>query len=329
VEALPKLLSFVRKFLLAVIAVFAVVATLGYLFPHQLLTFALELDRSHSGLHRAETDIPGFHIIYLDGGRGEPLILLHGIGADKDNWTRIARWLTPHYRVIAPDLPGFGESSKPDNAAYTVEDQVRNVAAFAQALHLTRFSIGGNSMGGWIAGAYVAAHPDQIISAWLLAPGGITGAKDSELAKIVRQGGHVPVFARNADEMRELLNFVFVHPPYVPGFLIDELARQQARNYAMNMKILGQLTGEWPSASLNAALAGSTTPALITWGDSDRALDVSGAEVLHGLMPNSQVTIMAGIGHVPVMEVAETSANDYLQFRSRMTAGPQRAHATQ
>lgn len=308
--------SIVRKLAISIIFLLALLGALCFLFPRQLAGFALGIERQRSGLHRAETDIPGFHIVYLEGGSGEPLILLHGIGADKDNWTRTARWLTTHYHVIAPDLPGFGESSRPESASYRIDDQVRNVNALADVLHLDKLSIGGNSMGGWIAGAYAAAHPERVVSAWLLDPGGVAGARPSEMMDIIGKGGQVPIFARNGAEMRALLDFVFVHPPYLPGVIIDEVAREQASNYALNMKVFGQLRDDWQSHALDTLLAGSKTATLITWGDHDRVLDVSGAEALHKVMPNSLVSIMPNIGHVPAVEAPEASAVEYLKFRA-------------
>jgi triacylglycerol lipase len=311
---------FIRKLGLVLVLVIAALGAMCFLFPHKLTQLALGMERHRAGLHRSEIDIPGFHIVYLEGGQGEPLILLHGIGADKDNFTRTSRWLTAHYHVIAPDLPGFGESSKSETATYTVDDQVRNVAAFANALHLTRFSIGGNSMGGWIAGAYVAEHPDQIITAWLQDPGGVAGAKKSEMMDIIDKGGQVPIFARTPAEMHALMSFVFVHPPYLPGVIIDEVAREQSSNYQLNLKIFGELTADWQAHAIDKLLAGSKTPTLITWGDHDRVLDVSGAEALHKVMPNSTVAIMPDIGHVPAVEAPEASADDYLKFRAGAVA---------
>lgn len=308
--------SLTRKLALLLVLLLAALGAMCFLFPKQFAGFALGVERQRSGLHRSEVDIPGFHVVYLEGGRGEPLILLHGIGADKDNWTRTSRWLTTHYHVIAPDLPGFGESSKPDSATYDIDAQVRNVNALADALHLGKFSIGGNSMGGWIAGGYVAAHPERVITAWLLDPGGVAGAKQSEMMDIVNKGGHVPIFARDSAEMRELLNFVFVHPPYLPGVILDEIAHEQSSNYALNMKIFGELRDDWKTHALDTILAGSKTATLITWGDHDRVLDVSGAEALHKVMPNSTVALMPNIGHVPAVEDPEGSAVDYLKFRA-------------
>src|ERR1700758_5044177 len=116
------------KLLLILIVLAAIgVGVLNRFFPAQLATLAMNAERGAAHLQRKETDIPGMHVVYLEGGQGQPLILIHGFGADKDNWTRVARFLTPHYHVYAPDLPGFGESSKPDSAGYTVADQVNYV----------------------------------------------------------------------------------------------------------------------------------------------------------------------------------------------------------
>ena len=65
-----------------------------------------------------------WHIAYLAGGKGETLLWLHEFGANRDNGTRVAKYLTPHFQVIAPDLSGFGENSRPANAHYTVKAQV-------------------------------------------------------------------------------------------------------------------------------------------------------------------------------------------------------------
>ena len=71
---------------------------------------------------------------YLEGGQGEPLVLIHGFSADKDNFTRVARFLTPHYRVICPDLPGFGDATRDPSARHGIADQVTRLKAFLGAL---------------------------------------------------------------------------------------------------------------------------------------------------------------------------------------------------
>ncbi len=305
-----------RVFALLGIVAAAAVAGLGGLLglaPARFAELEMGAERRAAGLHRAELDIPGFHIVYLEGGQGEPLLLLHGFGADKDNWTRVARLLTAHYRVIAPDLPGFGESARPAYADYSVPAQVANVNAIAAALHLERFDLGGNSMGGDIAAAYAAVHPQQVHSLWLLAPGGVASAAPSELGGILARGGPNPLVARTPEEFEGLLRFVFVKPPFIPAGLVKVLAQRNADNYELQQRIFRQLLASPP---LEQQVGGLTTPCLIVWGEQDRALSPTGAEVLHKLMPASTVRLMPQVGHLPMLEAVRQSAADYLAFRA-------------
>lgn len=255
-------------------------------------------------------------MVYLEGGSGPPLVLLHGMGADKDNFLLVARLLRRHYRVLIPDLPGFGESDKPDGARYGVEDQILRLRMFAAKLGLSRFHIGGNSMGGLIAGAYAVAHPKQIESVWLLAPAGVRTAEASELMRAVESGHALPIFAQNIEEVRRLMAFVTHRPRYLPRFFLAYLAAQQRRNYALNQRIVSELV---VGPFLDDLIAEPPqTPALIVWGDQDRALHVSGAEVLRQRMPRSRVVIMQGVGHVPMIETPARAVRDYLEFRDAL-----------
>lgn len=294
--------------------------SLGFMYAKPVLVARLVLAASRYavGLRRREIAIPGFKMVYLEGGRGAPLVLLHGMGADKDNFLLVARMLRRHYRVLIPDLPGFGESDKPEAASYRVEEQIQRLRMFAAMLGLPRFHIGGNSMGGLIAGAYAVAHPGQIESMWLLAPAGVRTAEASELMQAVESGNELPILARNIEEVRRLMAFVTHQPRYLPRFFLAYLAAQQRRNYALNQRIVSELVqGPFLDDLISTP---SVIPALIVWGDRDRALHMSGAEVLRRLMPRSHVVIMKGVGHVPMIETPARAVADYLEFRESLAA---------
>jgi abhydrolase domain-containing protein 6 len=299
-----------------VILLAAVYAVFDFFFPERFAAAAVAAERNAAGLQRKEIDIPGFHIAYLEGGQGRPLLLLHGFGADKDNWTRVSRTLTPRFHVYAIDLPGYGESSKPTPEQSRIEDQLTYVSQIAAALQLEHFDLGGNSMGGWIAAAYASAHPEQVDSLWLLAPAGVASAEPSDLVKIARSGGHIPLIASTPQEYEDLLDFVFVHRPFVPRALITVLAQRAAADAGFDQKVFAQLAQEPP---LEPQVKGLPTPTLIVWGDHDRALSDSGGEILHGLMPNSQLIIMPDMGHLAMLEAPAQSAADYIKFRDSLT----------
>src|SRR5438477_12720509 len=106
---------------LVLAAIAVVIVVLDRMLPGPTSRAALALQHAVGGLRARSVAIPGFTIAYLDGGRGEPLVLVHGIGADKDNFAPIAPWLRGLGRIIALDLPGFGASGKPPDADYSIE----------------------------------------------------------------------------------------------------------------------------------------------------------------------------------------------------------------
>lgn len=281
-------------------------------FPVQATRVALAVARRLTGLVRRQIVIDDLNVVYLEGGRGETMLLLHGAGADKENFLHVARRLRRRYRVLIPDLPGFGESDKPDDISYRASDQSRRLVAFANALGAERFHLGGNSMGGLIAGVLASEYPDKVLSLWLLAPAGVKAARPSELMRKLAAGEKLPIFARNTAEMRAVIAFATHRAPWMPAFFIDAMAIRQRDHYALNLRIVDELTeGPWLD---ELPLSRVTMPTLIVWGERDRALDRSGAAVLSALLPDARVVLMPDTGHVPMIEAPAAAVRDYLRF---------------
>jgi len=278
---------------------------------------AYAMERHRAGLVRKELTLAdGTRMVWLEGGSGAPLVLVHGFGADKDNFTRVARLLTPHYRVIAPDLVGFGESAHRDDVDYRYAAQAERLRAFVQALGLSRIDLGGNSMGGGIAMSYAAQHPQEVASLWLIDCAGIAEAPTSELAKIVTTTGENPLMISKESDFPAFLNFVMSDPPYIPASVMDVLARERIANQALERQVFRQIATD----SVSASVRGLATPTLVTWGDEDRALSVGTVPVLKTLLPNAQAVVMAHVGHAPMIERPRESAEDYLRFRAGLPA---------
>ncbi|NGY06233.1 alpha/beta fold hydrolase [Solimonas terrae] len=285
-----------------------------HLFPAPMSKGALAVQHWLGGVERKTLQIPGFQIAYLDGGQGEPLVMVHGIGADKDNWAQIAPFLRGSGRLIAPDLPGFGESSKPMDADYSIGAQAERLGQFLDALKLPRAHLAGNSMGGAIVLEFAHLHPERVQSLWLLDPAGVGSAKESEMFRAYRESGQFLLFARTPDDFAHVMSLVMSRQPPVPYSVKHELALAAAGNYELHTRIFRDLTAETPH--LEQEVAGLATPTLIVWGLQDRVLDPSGAEILHQALPNSQLVMMPGVGHLPMLEAPHQAAADYRKFRA-------------
>jgi pimeloyl-ACP methyl ester carboxylesterase len=291
------------------------VALYFYFSPELLVRRALDFERRLAGLVRKEAELPGgLRYVYLEGGRGEPLLLLHGFGANKDNFVRAAKYLTPRYRVIIPDHIGFGESAKPPKADYSPRAQAERLHTLARTLGIPRLHLGGNSMGGHIALTYATLYPREVASLWLLAPAGVWSGPPSEMRKRIAQGGENPMIVKNEEEFARLVAGVTAAPLPIPRRFLDVLAQERIRNHELEQRIFKQLAED----SVEQRVRGLATPALIVWGAQDRVLHPASAGILQMLLTRSQVVLMPGVGHVPMLEQPEKSALDYLQFRATL-----------
>lgn len=310
-----------RHWLLCFALVLAASAAVAwFLLPGFSYGLLSTVERLRSGLYVMETEVEGAPIAYLEGGDGEVVVLLHGFAANKDHWTRISRYLTPHVRVIAPDLPGFGESGLVDGGDYSVEAQAVRLREFARALGLTRFHLGGSSTGGNIAGAYAALYPETVKTLWLVAPLGVAGAEASDVERMVAAGEPPPLIIARPEEFGRVLDLVFEKRPWIPDPMRRYLARQSAARFHHYNWVYSQIRTlapdgrPLPATPLQPLLAGSGIPTLILWGDRDRVLHVSGAERLAEVMEDARVEIMPGVGHLPMLEAPEATARLYLSF---------------
>lgn len=292
-----------------------VLAGIGYagyrLFPEELFDFAVRMQRRSAGLELKEITVDEHRIPYLEGGRGEPLLLLHGFGAEKDHWTPIAKFLTPHFRVIAPDLPGFGYSTRRPESNYGLDSQLERIEKFAAAVGIDRFHLGGNSMGGYLAAMYAARAASQVKTLWLLAPAGVASAEPGELLTMIGRGDNVLLVDSEVTAKR-LAGLLFCKMPFVPEEFNRVWRRRTMERRDFNAKIFDEMFTN--PITLEDRVQGLATPAYIVWGEDDRILHVSGAEALRKLLGSAEVRIMRGMGHCPMVERPRDTAFDYLNF---------------
>jgi pimeloyl-ACP methyl ester carboxylesterase len=238
--------------------------------------------------------------------------MLHGFGGNKDNWPRFAKYFTPNYRVIIPDLPGFGDSSKPQDAKYNIMSQVERLNLFVKELKLTKFNIVGNSMGGSIAGNYAVEYPDMVKTLALFDSAGVVTPVKSERALLLEKGIN-PLVAKDEKGYDRLLEIVFNKPPKLPSVIKKYLAKQAMKDAPLNEKIYNEISNTDITA-LEGKLNKITSPTLIVWGDSDKVIDVSSVRIFKKNIKGSKSAIIKECGHLPMMEKPQETASIYEDF---------------
>jgi len=305
-----------KKLAFGLIVIVLLLAAVYFLFPDTLLNLARNVERRSSGLVKKEVQVDDHKIAYLEGGEGEIIVLVHGYGGDKDNWTRFAKYLTRDYHVVIPDLAGFGESSKLSKENYDIENQVTRIDRFAEVLKLGKFHMAGHSMGGMIAAVYGTKYPQKVLTLALMAPAGLKSPQKSEFAKQLEKGFN-PYLVSSPDDYDKLIAFLFVKPPTIPAPIKIALAAQRISQRAFNEKILSDLRKA--HLSLEAFLPAINMPVLIIWGDTDKILDVSCVSILEKKLKNYQTVIMKETGHIPILEKPQETATSYLYFLKNTT----------
>lgn len=245
------------KFLLVLLAAsFAGLAAL-YAFKPRVLFDALKgVLRRRASLSRQSVRVGDIEWPYLDGGKatGEPVVLVHGFGGDKDNWTLYAPYLTPHHRVICPDLPGFGENDHSVDRDYGMQAQAGRLRGFLDALGIDRCHLAGNSMGGFVALRFALDFPDRLASLTLLDNAGVAGAGISDLQRSIKQGEN-PLELKTMADVDRLLAFVYRKPPFMPRQFKKLLLDDALANAQVLDKVFWALADEGIAGVLNARLA--------------------------------------------------------------------------
>ncbi|MES2163861.1 MAG: alpha/beta hydrolase [Pseudomonadota bacterium] len=288
--------------------------------PLTAARLGMALERRRAGLRWRDGALPGLAMPFLEGGGGEVLVLVHGFAGDKDNFTRIARFLTPRYRVLIPDLPGFGEAGRAPQAGYAIADQVERLRVFLDRHAPGRIHLGGNSMGGYIAAQFAACHPERVASVWLLDAAGTAAAQSSAVLDTYRASGAMPLLVPAERDFARLLAYSAHRKFFLPYSVRTALARRAAADFALHTEVMRQVVA---SPLLERQYHGLRTPALIVWGEQDRILHPSGAAALAALFGQHRVVLMPGVGHLPMLEAPRRSAADYLAFRRQLAQAAQ------
>ncbi|MEQ5815808.1 alpha/beta fold hydrolase [Marinobacter sp. NFXS11] len=276
---------------------------------------AIGLERSSAGLEADTVMVDDLEIAYLRNHQavdGDTIVMIHGFGANKDNWTRLAGHLTDDFNVYAIDLPGHGESSKPLDIGYRLEDQAGYVARIMETLSVENAHIMGNSMGGAITALYAASYPERVKSAVLFDPAGIL-EYESELVDLVMDGDN-PLIPKQPGDFERLMDFALEKKPFVPWPIMGVMEERAIANRDVNEVIFAAIRDAGFESDFRNAITRIQAPVLIIWGKEDRVINYKNGEVFAAAIPDAKLELMEGIGHAPMVEAPEESAELFRAF---------------
>jgi len=286
---------------------------------NSVFELGLSAERAMAGFDKQQIQLSDHNWTYLEAGNpSDPtVVLLHGFAADKDNWTRMVQKLEG-FHVIAPDLPGHGDSSFDNNQHYGFDKQSLRLAEFVDALGLTRFHLVGNSMGGGIAGLYAYRHPGKVLSLALLDAAGFYGDQPSELQLLIESNQKNPLIVRSPQDMEVLMNFAMEQVPFLPWPATNVLARRAMAKEPANDHIFKNMMQEVEAAKYSGGFthifSKLTLPSFVIWGEQDRVIHVSSVDKFLEHMPNVQTEVLPNVGHAPMLEVPELTAKLLVEF---------------
>lgn len=278
----------------------------------------LDMETSRAGLkekHVVTEDGIQWYLLTSEGAIDKPVVLLiHGFGADATNWLRFAGELENEFYFVVPDLPGHGASTRDLNLNYRMAAQSRRLLALVDELGIERFHVAGNSMGGAISISLARQAPERVLSMGLIDSAGLT-RQTPEFRELLDNSDSNPLIPRSPGDFTTTLRWAMEQPPYMPEFFIDIMGEEKANNAALAQIIFEQLDAD-PGMNLEGTgkLASVTTPALVVWGQKDRLLGLDNVEVFLEELPNARSAILDHIGHLPMTEAPEKTADLFRTF---------------
>ena len=247
-------------------------------------------------------------IRYLESGNSKKtLVLIHGLGASAERWDKVIPLFAKHFRVIIPDLIGFGHSDKP-LADYTLDFFSSFLEKFFDAVNIQHLILVGSSLGGQIAAEYAAEHPQNVDKLILVSPSGVmkksTPALDAYIMAALYPNEQN---AKNAFELMESSG-KHIDEKIVNGF-IERMKLPNAK-----LAFMSTLLGLKNAKVITTKLQSMITPTLIIWGSDDPVIPIKNADEFVASIKDCRFLRMDNCGHTPYVQDPKTFATHVLEF---------------
>jgi len=298
----------IGRVLLVLVLIAAVAGTVFYCQPLRVQDAMTRFRLWRHGVRSEYIEVGGYRLHYFEapaaaGSANTPLLLIHGLGARGEDWAPLIPPLAAAgFHVYAPDLPGYGRSSKPD-ASYSIAMEEAAVVSFMQTVHLARADVGGWSMGGWITLKLALDHPELVNRVVVYDSAGtyFPATWEPDLFSPTDVAG-----------VHRLLAALSPKSISMPDFAARAVVRKlQANKWVIQRSLMSMIDGR---DLLDFRLHNITEPTLVVWGAHDDLIPLSTGRKMHDSIPHSSMDVMEGCGHLAPAECAKPVIEGTIRF---------------
>jgi 4,5:9,10-diseco-3-hydroxy-5,9,17-trioxoandrosta-1(10),2-diene-4-oate hydrolase len=249
--------------------------------------------------------VNGKEIFVAEEGTGPPIVLLHGGGpgaSGVSNYSRNIEPLAQHFRVIVPDMPGYGRSTKGVDGSDPFGYLADHIRGMLDALDIDRAHLVGNSYGGSCALRLALDTPHRVDKLVLMGPGGVGTTRGLPTAGLKSLLGYYAGDGPSLDKLRTFIRTYLVYD----GDIVPESLIQTRYESSIEPEVVANPPLQRPSGlrtlwrmdfTRDRRLSTLETPTLVLWGRDDKVNKPSGAAMLGERMPNADVLVTAKTGH--------------------------------
>jgi abhydrolase domain-containing protein 6 len=259
----------------------------------EMLRFRLLL----SGATERTVDVGGLPVRYFESipkaprPSQETLVLVHGFGDSAETWSLVVPRLKNEWRIVAPDLAGFGRTPiPPEGMRFSVLTDY--LSRFLDAVSVHKAALAGNSLGGAVAIRYTADHPERVSHLFLLDSAGLQPGATIHVAQ-----------AKTREEARQLVKAVSgTNPRYVPNFVLDDIVRRAQEPARQQYRDSDEPT------DVREYLSRVKAPTAVVWGELDELIPLEQSARMHAEIEDSGLIVLPGVGHVPQLQAPKRLA---------------------
>ena len=246
--------------------------------------------------------VNGVELAYMRRGEGKPLMLLHGYPLDHHIWDLVMQLLEDKFDLIIPDLCGFGESSTVDTV-YTMDDFASDLSGLLDHLGISKVTIAGHSMGGYVALAFANNHPDLVSGLGMVSSQVAADPPDRKEGRYKTASNIAENGIQNVVET--------MTPKFTPNEEIREIVRQVIARQ-QPAALIGALKAMAERKDSSALFSSFKIPVVIIHGDADELISIDRAQEMKVAFPSAQFTELEAVGHLPMLEAPQETAKALL-----------------